>query len=532
VFENEIQDFLFAKKSKNQKFYGESARDLCLLHITIQTSLAHSPMSPMSSNTQQVPVLAISSNFDRRVHVVWGCREIPISPDDNRNGSDRQWMSSSIQVISEKFFMDCKSLSWAAFESGSQLSQFANGAFFWSGLTSIHLPASVTVIGDECFSCCGLLTSITFESGSQLSQLGKRAFSGSGVTSIHLPASVTLIGEFCFSRCSSLASITFESGSQLSQFADWAFYESGLTSIHLPASVTVIGEECFSCCGSLASITFDSASQLQEIHRDAFYRVPVEGLILPGGIRHLSGSAFAETRLETLSFSPLSMNFTVCDLIVEDISGRCLIRYFGQGDTVRIEWSIEGICEGCFMSCESVKSVVFEANMQLSRLEARAFSCSGVTSIHLPASVTFIGESCFSGCDSLASITFESGSQLSQLASGAFRESGLTSIHLPASVTVIGVECFSDCLSLASITFDPASQLQEIESCICEASITGGNWSRRESISSAILPESLPQRREAVAFCFGIRCHNGGVDGDWTSRESARKLFRFSHVAL
>jgi hypothetical protein len=155
------------------------------------------------------------------------------------------------------------------------------------------------------------------------------------------------------------------------------------------------------------SITFDPASQLREIRRHAFYEVPVEALILPGRIRHLSGSAFTGMPLATLSFSPLSMNFTVCDSILQDISGRCLIRYFGQGDTVRIESSIERICEGCFMSCKSVLSVVFEANSQLSRLEDRAFCESGLTSIHLPASVTVIGESCFHDCGSLVSITFD-----------------------------------------------------------------------------------------------------------------------------
>jgi hypothetical protein len=112
-------------------------------------------------------------------------------------------------------------------------------------------------------------------------------------------------------------------------------------------------------------------------------------------------------RLETLSFSPLSMNFTVCDSIAQSISGRCLIRYLGQGDAVRIESSIERIYEGCFMPCKSVTSVVFEANSQLSRLEDRAFSESGLTSIHLLASVTVIGESCFRGCRSLTAIAFD-----------------------------------------------------------------------------------------------------------------------------
>jgi hypothetical protein len=263
--------------------------------------------------------------------------------------------------------------------------------------------------------------------------------------------------------CKWVKSVVFEENSQFSRLEDQPSSLSGLASFHLPASVTVIGERCFSYCGSLASITFDPASQLQEIHRNAFCAVPVDALILPGGIRHLSGSVFVETRLETLTFSPLSMNFTICDSIIQDISGRCLIRYLGQEDTVRIESSIERICDGCFMSCKSVLSVVFAENSQLSRLEDGAFSESGLTSIHLPASVTVIGEDCFLRCDSLTSITFESGSQLSQLGNWAFFRSGLTSIHLPASVTVIGEHCFVGCRSLTSITFDSASKFRGSE---------------------------------------------------------------------
>jgi hypothetical protein len=57
------------------------------------------------------------------------------------------------------------------------------------------------------------LASIRFESDSQLSELAKGAFVQSSVTSIHLPASVTIIDEFCFSGCKSLASITFDPAS-------------------------------------------------------------------------------------------------------------------------------------------------------------------------------------------------------------------------------------------------------------------------------------------------------------------------------
>jgi hypothetical protein len=193
------------------------------------------PSTSTSSNAPDVPGAAISSNFDRQVHVVGGCREFRIASEDKRNGSDRHWMSSLIRVISEIFFLRCKSLSWAPVETGSQLSQLAKGAFRGSGVTSIHLPASVTFIGERCFCGCGSLVSITFETGSQFSQFAKDAFRESGVTSIHLPASVAVIDEECFSYCGSLTSITHESGTQLSELATWAFCESGVTSIHLPA---------------------------------------------------------------------------------------------------------------------------------------------------------------------------------------------------------------------------------------------------------------------------------------------------------
>jgi hypothetical protein len=123
--------------------------------------------------------------------------------------------------------------------------------------------------------------SITFESGSQLSQLTNGAFRWSGLTSIHLPASVTVIGEFCFSSCGSLVSITFESGSQLSELANRAFFESGLTSIHLPASVTVISERCFSDSRSLRSITFDPASAFRGRARDLRAGQPLGQRICP-----------------------------------------------------------------------------------------------------------------------------------------------------------------------------------------------------------------------------------------------------------
>jgi hypothetical protein len=99
---------------------------------------------------------------------------------------------------------------------------------------------------------------------------------------------------------------------------------------------------------------------------------------------------------------------------------------------------MEVITKDIFLKYKSLSWVPFETGSQLAQLEAEAFYRSGVTSIHLPVSVTVINEHCFSWCGSLTSITLESDSQISRFARQALCGSRLTSIHLPASVTAIG----------------------------------------------------------------------------------------------
>ena len=137
----------------------------------------------------------------------------------------------------------------------------------------VEIPNTWTSIGDEAFYQCSSLTSVSFESGSQLSTIGSGAFpvdgafAYSGLTSITLPASLTSIGTWAFLGCSSLTTINFESGSQLTTIGRGIFQSSGLTSITLPASLTSIGDSAFYDCSSLTSVSFESGSQLTSNHR-------------------------------------------------------------------------------------------------------------------------------------------------------------------------------------------------------------------------------------------------------------------------
>jgi hypothetical protein len=82
-------------------------------------------------------------------------------------------------------------------------------------LVEFIVPASVEVLCEKCFHLCGSLSSVTFESQSRLSQIGNWAFSGTGLVEMIVPASVEVLGEMCFSECGSLSSVIFEPESRL-----------------------------------------------------------------------------------------------------------------------------------------------------------------------------------------------------------------------------------------------------------------------------------------------------------------------------
>ena len=103
-------------------------------------------------------------------------------------------------------------------------------------------------------------------------------------------------------------------------------------------------------------------------------------------------------------------------------------------------------------------------------VEASAFlNNTAITSVVLPDGITSIGENAFNGCESLTSVTFGKNSQLSSIGPGAFNYCySLESITIPESVTNIGSEAFNYCYGLRSVTFGENSQLTSIgEGAFC-----------------------------------------------------------------
>lgn len=126
-------------------------------------------------------------------------------------------------------------------------------------------------------------------------------------------------------------------------------------------------------------------------------------------------------------------------------------------------------------------------------VEASAFlNNTAITSVVLPDSITSIGENAFNGCESLTSVTFGKNSQLSSIGPGAFNYCySLESITIPESVTNIGSDAFYYCCGLRSVTFGENSQL---------TSIGEGAFNWCESLESITIPDSVTSIGEG-AFC-------------------------------
>ena len=112
----------------------------------------------------------------------------------------------------------------------------------------------------------------------------------------------------------------------------------------------------------------------------------------------------------------------------------------------------------------------------------------GLTSIHIPESVTSIGARAFSGCQSLTSIHIPD--SVTSIGASAFSYCSLTSIHIPDSVTSIGEGAFSGCTSLTAITVSEYNKKYDNRDN-CNAIIDRGTNKLIAGCKNTVIPDSV-----------------------------------------
>ena len=273
------------------------------------------------------------------------------------------------------------------------------------------------------------------------------------VKKIVIPSSVQKINHGMFGG-DLTATVTFAQNSKCTTIGEDAFWESDITEITIPKSVKKIDDYAFGNCEKLKKVSFEKGSQLTSIGDYAFrFCNALTSLKLPSGVTTLGDSFISECDSLTTFEIPASVK------IIGDSAfygAKVTSVKFASGS------NCTGIGECAFYSCSGLTSVTLPA--KLTSIGDGAFEdCTKLKSITIPAGVTKIGEYAFDGCSSLTTITMSANSKLTEIPDCFAQNCGkLTAFTVPASIKKIGTEAFSRCRSLASVTFSANSKCSDI----------------------------------------------------------------------
>lgn len=243
------------------------------------------------------------------------------------------------------------------------------------------------------------------------------------LTSITLPETLTSLGARSLSGC------------------------TGLTEITIPAAVTTIAEDALQSCTGLTAITV-AADNAGGYYGDGRSLLNRNGWLLQYALN--SGETYAIPEGTKI-------------IIYGAFQGSPTLR------SVTFPNSVTEIQGGAFYHCKALTTV--ELGNGVVRM-GDAFSESGLTAIHLPASVRELNDA-FRDCENLAEITVDEGNERFYAQDGVLfdrkytdygsQESGLaliaypaasprTAYTVPSEVRGIGLQAFWSCMNLTDLT--------------------------------------------------------------------------------
>lgn len=329
----------------------------------------------------------------------------------------------------------------------------------------LEMSNDVTEIVDGQFQNAAELSSDNITWSASLTRIGDHAFEGCHLfTHLSLPETITELGPNCFRDCFNLTEINL---SENLKTIGWGCFNgcNSLKSIFIPASVERLEENAFEGCDALKKIVVED-SDTPMIWVDAtydtwsfspispFYLCPIEEAYIG---RNITSEYYYRSWGEIVyditslfhyidTIKKITIGNKVTTIRPEMFSGQT------QLETVIIGNSVKEIKDGAFITCSSLKDVIFpEGLSSLERIDRHAFrDCESLSKIIIPEGVSSIGEYAFSGCKAAKSIVIPT--TVKTIPESCFEHcESIESIVIPANVDSICNYAFGDCISLKDI---------------------------------------------------------------------------------
>lgn len=297
---------------------------------------------------------------------------------------------------------------------GKKVVEIEKNAFINSKIESITIPEGVTKIGEKAFEYCRNLKTVTLPDS--LEELGKAAFYGSGITEITLPEKVNSIVTTTFEGCKDLR--VFRAGGELKNIGSYAFSGcNSLETVELNDGLESIRSNVFRNCVSLKKIEIPDTVKI--IEDNAFTGCSgLESVKLPKNLREFDYLVFKDCKnLKEVTIDAGAPAFKVV--------GHCLIQK--DNGSVQAIWGDRSFpTDG---SVQGIGHFLYNSDLTL-------------TSFSVPDGIQTIEVSAFQGCTELKKVTLPN--SLTKIEAYAFSKTGITEITVPDSVELMHSSIFEE----------------------------------------------------------------------------------------
>lgn len=244
-------------------------------------------------------------------------------------------------------------------------------------------------------------------------------------------------------------------------YAQLSSVKSDETSLTIPATVEKDGSE-YPVQGiapralrqsHVETLNFAPESTIKTLKKDALYCHTLKKVVLPASLESLEiGWCNFTLKLVDLTVEDGNEHFLTQDNALYNTEKTTLYHVARNIKEFTVPASVETIGSYAFEQCRRLRTLSFEDDSHLQKIEQWAFSHCGLKQVHFPDSLESIGYDAFFHTPRLEEISFGDDSVLKNVLIGAFKDTSLSNVTLPPTTVKIGIAAFQNCPKLEKVT--------------------------------------------------------------------------------